>query len=67
MATSKPFAKTPANSKQYSLTLKIATGGMKFPTSFVQANTVISSPFHRSFGVYGFTSLPGACFVVSLL
>lgn len=43
-----PLEKPYANSKHYSFTLKIVTGGMKFPVSFVQAIIVVSSSFHTS-------------------
>jgi hypothetical protein len=40
MLTNKPSEKPSANSKQYSFTLKTATGGMKIPTSVVQGMIV---------------------------
>jgi len=48
MVTNQPFGQSSVNSKHYSFTLKIVTGGMRFPISFVQAIKVVSSSVHTS-------------------
>lgn len=49
MVTDDPGGKPSANSKLYALPLKIAIGGMKFPTCFLQAKILISYPFPQKF------------------
>jgi hypothetical protein len=48
MVTNQPSGQPPVNSKHYSFTLEIVTGGMRFPISFVQAIKAVSSSVHTS-------------------
>ena len=63
-----PLDNTSVNSKRYSFTLKIVTGEMRFPISFVQAIIVVSSfCTHISCAARGFTSVLGASFLCEFI
>jgi hypothetical protein len=49
MVTDDPGGTPSANSKLYAVPLKIAIGGMKFLTGFLQAKLLISYPFPQKF------------------
>jgi hypothetical protein len=49
MVIDKPGGKPSANSKRYAFSLKMAIGGMTFPTGFVQASVLISYYFPQKF------------------
>jgi hypothetical protein len=49
MVTDDPGGKPSANSKLYTFPSKIAIGGMKFPTGFLQAKILISYHFPQTF------------------